>query len=391
LKCIVERTSFHVMKPPAQTGKTESAILGWKDLFGPVGKSTEAARVEVVVFRKSGEPLLIVPRRKPAAALAVSLYPAQTRLARMARRLWVAMLRCGVVAGLDRDCLVLQREDPFIKFLEQLAGSSGLPLFALLAGNPRTPGRRFLVLVFSAGGEPAAVVKVGADGLAAELIEKEITFLDAIDTRAVGTPKIRHRFAQGARRAFALDFVPGNSPRRGQDQRLKAVLSSWLSQSPARPLADIPAWQRLAQCCAHDNVFARVARDLQGQLVRSAIFHGDFAPWNVKVSPANSSWTVLDWERGEINGPPAWDWFHFVIQAAILVEKQSGATLARTAQSMLGSAPFNAYAREAGLAGREPLWLLAYLLHCRDVLGQSPILPEIPELVSLLAQQWLSP
>jgi len=46
--------------------------------------------------------------------------------------------------------------------------------------------------------------------------------------------------------------------------------------------------------------------------VYPALTHGDFAPWNVKVS--RRQWTVLDWERGELAGRAGWDWFHFVMQ-----------------------------------------------------------------------------
>ena len=49
-----------------------------------------------------------------------------------------------------------------------------------------------------------------------------------------------------------------------------------------------------------------LAARLGSRLVSSVVFHGDFAPWNIKVDRAGA-WMVLDWERGELHGVPCWD------------------------------------------------------------------------------------
>ena len=83
-------------------------------------------------------------------------------------------------------------------------------------------------------------------------------------------------------------------------------------------MSETPDWARLEEACAGNSLFSVVAGELGRRSVHPAIHHGDFAPWNIKVSPAGA-WTVLDWERGELTGIPGWDWFHYVIQSAILV------------------------------------------------------------------------
>ena len=40
----------------------------------------------------------------------------------------------------------------------------------------------------------------------------------------------------------------------------------------------------------------------------------------ITVRPQDGSWVVLDWERGEPEGLPGWDWFHYVVQTGVLVE-----------------------------------------------------------------------
>ena len=61
-------------------------------------------------------------------------------------------------------------------------------------------------------------------------------------------------------------------------------------------------------------------RELAEAVFHPALAHGDCAPWNAKIS--NGACTLLDWERGELAGIPGWDWFHFVIQPAVLVRHE---------------------------------------------------------------------
>jgi Ser/Thr protein kinase RdoA (MazF antagonist) len=49
--------------------------------------------------------------------------------------------------------------------------------------------------------------------------------------------------------------------------------------------------------------------------------HGDFAPWNIKKIN-NGSLMALDWEMGDPNGLPFYDFFYFfIIQAYLFKDK----------------------------------------------------------------------
>jgi aminoglycoside phosphotransferase (APT) family kinase protein len=99
------------------------------------------------------------------------------------------------------------------------------------------------------------------------------------------------------------------------------------------------------------------------------LMHGDFAPWNVKVLAGR--WTVLDWERGERVGIPAWDWLHFVVQPAVLVQREgTDATVARL-KKLFGSAEFQRYAVRCGIVGAEWKLAFAYVDHCMNVTRQT--------------------
>ena len=66
----------------------------WEDLFGARADQAGEERVQMQVVNKHKRPFLLLPCQPHAAAVSLSLYPAQTRRARLAR----ALLRCLVSA-----------------------------------------------------------------------------------------------------------------------------------------------------------------------------------------------------------------------------------------------------------------------------------------------------
>jgi hypothetical protein len=149
-------------------------------------------------------------------------------------------------------------------------------------------------------------------------------------------------------------------------------------------VSDTPDWARLEEACSGNNLFPAVAAQLRGRTMRSAIHHGDLAPWNIKVSPAGV-WTVLDWESGELTGIPGWDWFHYVIQSAILVGHLPTPALVQRVESLLKSVAFKQYAARGGIVGCERALVLAYLLHVVEVIKPSEGLAPARDLLHALS------
>ena len=72
----------------------DSGNTSWKSLFaGVAAGAAKACRLEVLVFHRAGEPLLVLPRGDPRLASALDLYPAQTLRARLAKAAWRQMIR----------------------------------------------------------------------------------------------------------------------------------------------------------------------------------------------------------------------------------------------------------------------------------------------------------
>ena len=361
----------------------------WEDLFAVRAGEAGGVRVDMRVVAKHGRPFLLLPCQRRAAVVSLRLYPAQTPRARAARAILSGLLRAAAPFGAKRITFTVSADDPFAQFLSSLAGGPkrGLPMLGVLAGNPASDGQRFLLLVFDARQVPVAVVKAGLSERAKSLIEKEESFLAAVPPNTGGVPRLRAVFQYSRLRALALDFFAGDSPRPRDEGALPELLSSWVDPQRTIALDQSSDWVRLKSAAAANELFGLLARRLRGRTFRAAIQHGDFAPWNVKVS-SSGAWIVLDWERGELAGIPGWDWFHYVIQPAILVERLPAPDLVRRVEVLLASGAFRSYADRAGILGCERELVLAYLLHAAEVIKPSEGLVATRDLLRALAARW---
>lgn len=327
--------------------------IEWRELFEPGG-----TEMQMRIFKKNAVPLLIVPRERRLAARALCLYPAQTRKARLAKFVLRAALAFGAPVPSEAAVLKIHARDPLIQFLAGLAHCKE-PRFAILAGNPRAAGRRFVVLVFGKNDEPVAVVKAGVGDAARRLIAREKSFLESVHAPTPGVPRVRSACSADRLDAIAFDFIPGEPP---CDVRgLAPLLGSWVRNEQGMPLGGISLIRQLP---------AEIAGPLAGHLVTPVIYHGDLAPWNVKVSQSGA-WTALDWERGELSGVPGWDWFHFVIQPAVLVARRNSRELCGMVEALFADAAFKSYAGKTGIAGIVRPLFIAYLVHCIEIVQQT--------------------
>ena len=364
----------------------------WFDLFEPDVAEAPPLRQDFAVVRRRGQPWLYLPLDRRAAAHSLALYPAQNYKARLAKRLLGVALRLASPRwlGLEIFSQAITRNDPFANYLSRTAGlpEAGCPRFAVLGGNPNVAGRRDIFLLFDAMHQPVAVVKAGHDDAARKLIAKEEKLLNALPPKTAGAPRLREGFSSSRVMALAMDFFPGESPQGDAAIELSKLFDSWLDTSREIRLAELPAWQRLVDslCAEPLHGTARLPGDLR---VRPTLMHGDFAPWNVKAQAGR--WTVLDWERGELVGVPGWDWFHFVMQPAVLVRREATHALLARFEKLLASPEFNAYARRAAIAGHERPLALAYLTYCLRVIRQTEGMERIAELKRAAFGRWFSP
>lgn len=345
-------------------------------LLGPAPRGGGVLRAGRVIC-KNGQPWLFLPARPGAASVTASLYPAQSFRARFARGLLRILASTGVVPLGRQAVLDLDPANRFAAFLQKCAGTAGIPEFGILAGNSATPGARMIFLLFGTSGDPKAIVKAGGSPRARALVRHESRFLYSAGGQYQGVPRLRQHFDEELVQALALDYVPGDSPPAQRVEEPEFLLTTWVDLNQTKPLQELPAWGRLA--AAAPDAAARLA----SIPVRPTLWHGDFAPWNIKARSLRE-WTVLDWERGELQGVPCWDWFHYVLQPAILVKRLPIDRLLELSRSLLASGAFKAYAARTGTAGRAEQLLKAYLAYCVEVIRPSEGMDLTREFLSAL-------
>lgn len=360
----------------------------WRILFPPPANAARCVAREFHLLRKRGEPLLLVPARKELVTAAMSLYPAQSFKAKLARSVAGFALRRGLNFGAQRIALPMDPQSAFVQFLGP-PDSSGH--FAMLMGNPRAMGRRLVVLVFDALGKPNKIVKVGVGEAASALIRREAEFIKTAGDQPTSAPRLEGEFAEGEIAALAFEFVPGGPPRFDDVGNLSPLLTRWLDARREVCFSELAVGQRMMAGARTDALTRLVLSEIGNARFHPALFHGDLTPWNVRVNSADGRWRVFDWERGESAGPPAWDWFHFVMQPLILVRKLSASALAAEATRLLQSPEFARYAAVAKIEAAAPVFFLAYLLYSRDVLKPTEGMEATEALLARLAEVWTRP
>lgn len=340
-------------------------IEWWPELFSAVPAGSEALTLPMRVLQRHGQPFLLLPASARHAGLGLQLYPAQRWQARVWRGGLALLFRLGLSGPAPVRTVTVGNGDPLVNLLKEHADAQ-LPPFAVLAGNSATAGRRFILVAWPRQ-KPALVLKLGrASGRSQELLEQEERFLGQIPESVPGIPRVLKSVRFGTIQGFALPYVAGTSPQQITPAVVQ-LLQGWLQPGQLVPAQSIKAWHRLREVAARISGWATVVAAIEARPFAATVTHGDFAPWNLRVPSGERAW-ALDWERGEFPGMPAWDWFHFVIQTAILVQRKRIPALVQSCRDLFQQEDFRAYAAAAGAAGRERALLLAYLNYVVHVL-----------------------
>ena len=363
---------------------SDEATQPWLRFFPQPADSSRSVHLAFRRIRRNGEPLLLLPTESRLVSASLSLYPAQTVKARLARNALAGMSRLGLYPGTTPATLEMDAKSTFAQFLSGNRPSTSSLQFAMLAGNSRAPGRRYVFLVFNELGQPHQIVKAGLGGEASERIRREAVCLKSSPRTVTQAPEVHGEFAEGDVAALAMEYIGGHTAKPAQWSLLGELLRGWLDRIRTVRFADLPASQRLSAAAGADSDVRGILANLENSQFHPAIFHGDLAPWNIRLDPNSNRWRVFDWERGEQSGPPGWDWFHFTLQPAILVQRLSLDRLVEHVDQSLRTPEFLEYARQAGITAHARALLLAYLLYCRDVQKQSEGSERIEQLYARL-------
>ena len=360
----------------------------WNSLFAAKTLPIDD-HVDLKVVSKNGHPFLLLPKSGSAASACLSLYPAQTPKARLARAALRSTLKLSLPMGLPSITLPFHTENAFVRFLGSIVEASDSPIkerFGILAGNPGGSGQRLIILLFDQESKPIVAVKVGLSAGAQSLILHERTLLESLPSATLGRPELRAVFDSDSLKALAIPYYAGESPKPDETEKVFAILASWLSRTRKSPIVTTELWQRLKKAAMHTPAVKALDARLSESEARLTIWHGDFAPWNIKAQ--RDKWIILDWERGELNGIPGWDWFHYETQTAILARKESLSETIEKIEALMATRLWRDYARMAEIAAFERELMMAYLAYLIHVIKPSEGLKEAEELLKSLGERW---
>jgi hypothetical protein len=363
------RDFVFITAPQWHAARMPSDSDTWRQLLAAGGEGAAEPQMRMRLLRKGGRPFLLFPSHGPAASAGLELYPAQRLAARVVRAGLRRVFRAGIFPGTTETMVPFSRNSPLGAFLIQTSGSSGTdaPLFCMLAGNPNAAGQRFIFLLMDESGAPRKVIKAGMGEHALKLLEQESAFLVQWGGREPGLPPLLGKVSDPRVGAFALPYFPPLSARTLTDKQIGEVLTPWLRSGPPVRLMDLPQWRRMEDAFGYHPSLDTLQKRWQGKLARPALYHGDFATWNVRTGA--DGLMVLDWERGEPVGPPAWDWFHYWVQHGLLVQRVPASELFETLRACWAGPAFSAYAQESGIAGLELELFLGYLLYIQRIIA----------------------
>lgn len=336
----------------------------------------EAVDVEIPMraFRRRGQEFLLLPDDAQAAERSLEVYAPQSWFAKVAikflrRCLWlripVPLLKSFNLRVPKGSLLlnVLRNSTP-----DQVSRREPLP-FALLAGNPKEPKRRFVLLSFDDDHRPRIVMKIGVGRYSSELIERERMFIETFGNRFPCFPKILDARRDDEFAVFSTNYLRINKLKNNSEIELHSCLSRWLyPEAEAERLGDLSLIQMVREVCGGERVFEVLYNRIKEVLVQPVVYHGDLVPWNIRAENDSDEWVVIDWERGEETGVPGWDWFHFEVQKAILVDKASAGSIMERIRQLLASELYLDYSKRCGINQISSELFALYLIYCRSVL-----------------------
>jgi hypothetical protein len=154
----------------------------------------------------------LLPEQGHLAAASLSLHSTRAGKARLLKSVLREALRLGFPLPLEHAEVPIDPSACFSRFLTHEARTRSFPQLAVLAGNPRRLGRRFVLLLFGEHGRPACVVKAGVGSAAMELVEWERAFLGSAPSPVDWMPRVFAQFRDDGACAFSMEFVEGDMP-----------------------------------------------------------------------------------------------------------------------------------------------------------------------------------
>ena len=308
------------------------------------------------IFRK-GILLLALPKERHLALATLSLYQPQARKARCLVACVRLLIRYSLhTLFLPSRCFSFGGNGPIAELRANDAG------FGFLLGNPASKVRR--VILARKTGSEIVIDKIGLSLSARKSVSSEVEIMRSLPDELPGLLKIRQSGANDHWSFYACPLVDGKSPEKRHDDLVVSIIRRWFDFAQKKALIDTEQWSAI--CEFMEGIELEKGNRLLGEgkdvEVMMGIHHGDFTPWNVKITSERKI-VVIDWEYGSCSAPAAWDWIHYLLQRASLVDQLSAADTLEVCRDWANTAQGKDFMAQAGWGGNVELCIGSYLVY----------------------------
>jgi len=275
-----------------------------------------------------------IPLDSPrVAAVAFAIYTPYKRAARIKQTAVRTAARSGLPGWYRDEIIVAQRAfSPLQDLATPNVGSRNSLHFVISTGTPG-PTRKPTIAVLDDHGTHRGIIRVGESDIQRSLIANEAAMLRMLaEVRGLQghVPSLLAHVDDGTRLITLQSVVSGKPAPANLTTSHHELLSRLQlpSRKPALSTAFMEALPDRVQSASADiQPIARAALRRSQSLLDSlevspTINHGDFAPWNLRVTRASIA--AFDWEYGLIDGLPLLDEIHHQFQTDFLLH---GATM----------------------------------------------------------------
>jgi thiamine kinase-like enzyme len=264
------------------------------------------------------------------------IYVPYAPTARLLKAMFLRVTKAGWKGWGCGELLVASKGPlPLEVMVRDVTGESE-PTFAMSLGFGGN-FRKLAVQVMRPNGEILGYIKLPLTEAATERVRHEAAILERLWNFAPLHPHIP-KVLYASEWADGFLLFQSTGPRRPGPVKfgrlhevfLRTLWGVYRAEKPGRTLVEEVAarWQKAVSLMDAElpqlgkRALERASRELGGLMIPCGILHGDFAPWNTRVEPERLF--VFDWESAASDAPILWDMFHFRVQVASLLNKNSG-------------------------------------------------------------------
>jgi hypothetical protein len=348
-------------RPPSRLDKVvEAMAMGWfgnlDDILQRIGR-VASGRYPLYILRGGRRLAIALPKDRSAARIVLNLYHPNKTLGGLFR----FFTRCLLRIGLTESILKPQGGGEELPLVDWLKGAAEGGKVGFVGGNPSHGPRCLLggLCEIEDGSWIPFVAKLGFDQSRAA-IEREWRNLKELAGRFPGILRPLSFDAGDDWALLRLPHLGYRAPRGMEDPCVMDLLIGWWGE----------AWSSLGQVAWAADLLDRAeacgacpkwCERMRALKIRSALVHGDFAIWNIRMLQHGPC--AIDWEWAVELGVAGIDLAHGLRQEAVMVKRLSSSRAVKWILSQAGSTPYDAHLRGCGWEESIEDWLCLGLLH----------------------------